>query len=58
LLEGETPLERNHLRYLLMQDSEINDIMRNDKGIKVHFQLFLYAFGLFQHSIEDIKEFE
>lgn len=52
LVEEFSPLERNHLRYLLMQDDEISEIIKNPHGIEVYLHPFLYAFGIFQHNIE------
>lgn len=52
------PLERNHLRYLLMKDPEIKELRENQQGIWVGMSLFLYGFGLFNHNIDQIKELE
>ena len=46
------------MRYLLQTDPDVGDIIRNKRGVKVYFQLFLFAFGLFQNTIEEIQEFE
>jgi hypothetical protein len=46
------PMERNHLRYLLMTDPEIQDIKRNSNGVEVHMNLLLYGFGLFNHNTD------
>jgi hypothetical protein len=58
LLMDENPLERNHLRYLLRNDPEMIELKRNTANVEVHSHLFLYAFGLFQHNIEQIKDME
>lgn len=47
LVHEATPLERNHLRYLLMYDNDIKEIMKNKAGVTVYMKLFLFAFGLF-----------
>eukprot|EP00347_Sterkiella_histriomuscorum_P012748 403367374 len=58
LKEECSPLERNHLRYLLMKDEQIVDLIQNDSGVEIFMHPFLYAFGLFQHNTEQIKEIE
>ncbi len=47
LVEDLNPLERNHLRYLLMYDPEILELVRKDKDTQIFMHPFLYAFGLF-----------
>jgi hypothetical protein len=49
LVEESSPMERNHLRYLLMKDPEIVHLMRNHN---LFMHPFLYAFGLFGHNID------
>jgi len=51
------PLERNHLRYLLMRDPEIQPLLKQ-RGYTVKMHVLLYAFGLFQHTIDQIKEMQ
>lgn len=58
LAHEQTPLERNHLRYLLQTDEEIADIMRNTHGVHVYMKLLLYAFGLFQQTLEELKDLQ
>ncbi len=52
LREDTNPLERSHLRYLLMKDPEILEILANQSGCEVFIQPFLYAFGLFQNNTD------
>ncbi|CDW73152.1 UNKNOWN [Stylonychia lemnae] len=58
LVEDSSPLERNHLRYLLMKDDLILQLVNNSSHIEVFLHPMLYAFGLFQHSIDQIKDLE
>jgi hypothetical protein len=62
LVEEHSPLERSHLRYLLMHDPEVREIMRkggsSGETAEIFMHPFLYAFGLFQHDIDQIKEIE
>jgi hypothetical protein len=46
LVKEMSPLERNHLRYLLMKDQSIIDMHRNNLGCKIFMAPFLYSFGL------------
>jgi len=46
LVEKMSPLERNHMRYLLMNDPEIRRLTNNDKQVEIYLNPFLYAFGL------------
>lgn len=48
----EGSMERNHLRYLMQKDPEFLRI--KDRNVNIYFQLFLYAFGLFQDTLEHI----
>ena len=50
LQEGD-PLERNHLRYLLMTDPDVLPLLNSTK-VNVRMKPFLFAFGLFQQTIE------
>jgi len=58
LVEELNPMERNHLRYLLMKDSQIQEMYSRHNSCKVFMSLFLFSFGLLQHNIEQIKEME
>ena len=40
-----------------MKDREIDDFKRNS-DCEIYFHPFLYAFGLFQQNIEQLKEME
>ena len=51
-------MERNHLRYLLMKDQQIIDLVKNDQGVEIFMHPFLFAFGLFQHTVEQVKEID
>lgn len=51
-------MERNHLRYLLMADPDIQELKRNENQVEVHMNLLLYGFGLFNANIDQIKELE
>lgn len=42
----QNPLERNMLRYLLLNDPEIIEIKKNDKRVKVFFQVVSEQFTL------------
>lgn len=58
LVEESSPMERNHLRYLLMKDQQIIDLVKNDQGVEIFMHPFLFAFGLFQHTVEQVKEID
>lgn len=42
----QNPLERNMLRYLLLNDPEIIEIKKNGKRVKVYFQVVSEQFTL------------
>jgi hypothetical protein len=56
--KGFTPMERSHLRYLLLTDPEILELKRNQEEVNVHTNLLLYGFGLFNSNVDQIKELE
>ena len=58
LLEEGSSLDRNHLRYLLMKDPDILEIVRNQTDCEVFMHSLHYAFGLFQNNIQQIMELD
>ena len=52
LIRKNNPMERNMLRYLLMFDPMIQELKKNEKGVKVFIRPFLMGFGLMQLTID------
>ena len=46
------PMERNHVRYLLMTDPEVKELKKNKSDVDVHMNLLLYSFGLFNMNVD------
>ena len=50
----QNPLERNMLRYLLLNEPEIKSIKTNDSKIKVYFHIISEQFTLMQFYLEEL----
>ena len=51
-------MERNHLRYLLATDPDIQNFYSNQSNVEIYMQPFLFSFGLLGHNADQIKEFD
>lgn len=58
LRKDECPLERNHLRYLLGTDSEIQYLFQNKNNLDVFIQPFLFDFGLVNNPFDEIDRID